>query len=61
MYVGCVIVKSCQQEVGSRLTTMIHELERKVDPFDLDVFLPHLSTRVKLAAHRAQVSKYSTG
>lgn len=36
---------------------MIQALEAKVDPFDLDVFTPHISSRVKLAAHRVQVRK----
>ena len=32
-------------------------MEKQVDPFDLDVFNPYITIRVKMAAHRAQVSK----
>ena len=38
----------------SKVTSLIQTLELQVDPFDLDVFTPHINTRVRLSAHRTQ-------
>ncbi|XP_042227965.1 conserved oligomeric Golgi complex subunit 1-like isoform X2 [Homarus americanus] len=54
-FVQTILLPRDNKEVGGRLMAMIQKLERRVDPFDLDVFSPHVTTRVKLAAHRAQV------
>ncbi|XP_042883132.1 conserved oligomeric Golgi complex subunit 1-like [Penaeus japonicus] len=54
-FIQTILLPRDSKNVGSQLTTMIQDLEAKVDPFDLDVFTPHISSRVKLAAHRVQV------
>nr|XP_045604677.1 conserved oligomeric Golgi complex subunit 1-like [Procambarus clarkii]XP_045604678.1 conserved oligomeric Golgi complex subunit 1-like [Procambarus clarkii] len=54
-FVQIILLPRDNKEVGAHLTAMVQELEKKVDPFDLDVFAPHVSTRVKLSAHRLQV------
>ncbi|XP_045128020.1 conserved oligomeric Golgi complex subunit 1-like isoform X2 [Portunus trituberculatus] len=54
-FVQTLLLPRDSKNLGTRLTFMIQELQQKVDPFDLDVFSPHLSARVKLAAQRSQV------
>ncbi|KAK8735318.1 hypothetical protein OTU49_005615 [Cherax quadricarinatus] len=54
-FVQTILLPRDNKEMGARLTAMVLELEQRVDPFDLDVFAPHVSTRVKLSAHRSQV------
>ncbi|KAK8391544.1 hypothetical protein O3P69_017234 [Scylla paramamosain] len=54
-FVQTLLLPRDSKNLGIRLTSMIQELQQKVDPFDLDVFSPHLSARVKLAAQRSQV------
>lgn len=54
-FVQTLLLPRDSKNLGTRLTSMIQELQQKVDPFDLDVFSPHLSARVKLAAQRSQV------
>ncbi|XP_068241902.1 conserved oligomeric Golgi complex subunit 1-like [Palaemon carinicauda] len=54
-FVQSVLLPRESKEVAARVMTMIQKLEHQVDPFDLDVFSPHITTRVKLAAHRVQV------
>ncbi|XP_071553095.1 conserved oligomeric Golgi complex subunit 1 [Panulirus ornatus] len=54
-FVQTLLLPRDSKEMAARLTAMIHKLEQRVDPFDFDVFLPHLSTRVRVAAHKSQV------
>ncbi|KAK7076327.1 hypothetical protein SK128_000859 [Halocaridina rubra] len=54
-FIQSVLLPRENKDAAARLATLIQELERKVDPFDLDVFLPHMTLRVKVAAHRVQV------
>ncbi|KAG0693651.1 Conserved oligomeric Golgi complex subunit 1 [Chionoecetes opilio] len=54
-FVQTLLLLRDNKKLGTRLTCMVQELQQKVDPFDLDVFSPHISARVKLAAQRSQV------
>lgn len=54
-FVQTLLLLRESKNLGTRLMSMVQALQQKVDPFDLDVFSPHISARVKLAAQRSQV------
>lgn len=54
-YIQATLLPREAKEIGARQIQVIQNLETQVDPFDLDVFTPHITQRVKLAAHRSQV------
>ncbi|KAK3872646.1 hypothetical protein Pcinc_022288 [Petrolisthes cinctipes] len=54
-FIQTLLLPRDNKVTGGQVAAMVHTLEGKVDPFDLDVFSPHLSSRVRQAAHRAQV------
>ncbi|KAK4321749.1 hypothetical protein Pmani_007487 [Petrolisthes manimaculis] len=54
-FIQTLLLPRDNKVTGGQVAAMVHTLEGNVDPFDLDVFSPHLSSRVRQAAHRAQV------
>lgn len=43
------------QDLISKYEETISKLESKIDPFDLNVFTPHLNNNVRAAANKTQV------
>ena len=47
---------NAQDELGDRLKAVCERLQAFVDPFDLDVFLPHILTNLDRQLQRSLVS-----
>ncbi|KAB7494837.1 Conserved oligomeric Golgi complex subunit 1 [Armadillidium nasatum] len=40
------------KEINSKISSLIQDFESRIDPFDLDVLSPHISSKVKMASQK---------